>query len=306
MILPVLKTPEYLSPTSFMEFEKCGMKFYLKRMSGQIYIKDIQSLPAAIGSAFDAIASWEIAKCLGLENDPEMQLQHLINNSVDETLRGEAVPHAQRLFDSYKSMGCFSRLMDAGVTDIHPATKKIVHDNLGNEVSLYGKPDVFLHDGTPVEFKINGATSKTGQSPCQGYKMAYFSNGQIKSHERWKEPLENLNEEWAIQLFIYNMMHSGLLPFRDYKYRLEQGAIRPTNHAFATFQGVISEEFARRTWTKLYNNWKRILAGDIPDANVSKTTCHSYNQLCEVAEICTSYQEIRNSPMGDMILGDAK
>lgn len=288
--LPVIKTPDYLSPTGFLEWERCPMKFYLKRLSGLPWPEVTQGRPAAVGSSFDAHVCNKIAIDLGLGDSEEYQLGNLLKSSISVNDQ-EAIDLGAKLFYLYVNIGCYDRLMKEGISDVHPKAKKILSIK-DQEILWYCKPDVSKHNGTVCEFKVNGAFSTSGQSPKPGYERCYFDNGEVKfAHSRSMDPLEEIDKDWATQLTVYNWMNVGILPFRPLEAMIEQVSLRPGRIAFASFRLSISAKFQQDLWNRAYGAWKRMHSGDIPDAIPEPSRCNAYNQICEVADRCTAFQK---------------
>ena len=138
------------------------MKFYLRRMAELEFLADTQGKPAAVGSAFDCMLIATIAAAQG--NDlPEYKLENLLASSVTN-LVNEVIPYARRIFESYVSMGCIKKLMYEGIGELHTNSRRVLSDGK-EEVPVLGKPDLKLNSGRVIEVKVNGAFSKTGQSP---------------------------------------------------------------------------------------------------------------------------------------------
>lgn len=289
MRLPILKKPEYLSPSSFKEWRLCPTKFYFKRMATADYIVEPQSLPAAVGSAFDDLICRRIAQEMGWNEVIEQE------DNVSEEHKAKAYPYARRLLNTYIELGCFRNLMDDGILEIHPHTKKIVSYN-GKEVPLYGKPDIILASGIPCEFKVSGAFSNSGVSPNPGY-LRYINNKCKRKgyHERALEKLETLNEDWALQLAIYHWLDNGITPMRELRVAVEQLAIRGDTIACVSFRNSISIEYQEKLYKSIEKSWDNIVNGDIPAANPEHVRCHAFNSVCFYANQCDAYQGVFNS-----------
>lgn len=289
MILPVLKVPEYLSPSSLKEFENCEMKFYLRRMARLEYLADVQGKPAAVGSAFDCMVIAAIAQAQG-NIEPEYQLGNLLKASVTEHV-AEVVPYAKRLFESYVRMGAFKKLMDEGIAELHTMTRRTISDG-NKEVPVLGKPDLKTHSGRVIDIKVNGAMSKSGQSPKPGYESYVSNMGDfVGPHDRCGEYLEFIDEDWATQLSIYTWLDSGMLPFRDIDVGIEQVAIRGDKFVFARIRTKVSKNFQVNLWGRLHRSWDKVKAGEISDPMPSKAVCHAYGEVCICSSMCDAYQK---------------
>lgn len=291
MELPIVKTPEYLSPSSFSEWRQCPLKFYYKRMAGE-YIEEPTSIAAGIGSAVDAHICNAVANELGIGSDPDFSLDKMFRESIPEHIRGVCVVRGQRLFDIYKRLGCLRRLMERGIGAVHPFCKKTLSVD-GKEVPIYVKPDLFKADGTPIEIKVNGSDSKSGASPHAGYKICYFDSGMIKySHVKFGESLDNLNLDWAYQLTIYSFGYNGVLPFRKLNFEIENIAVRQDTVACAYIPTFVTAEFAQMVFNQLHGVYDSIKSGNIPPVTPEKSRCYKFNQLCNYSDSCYRYKEV--------------
>lgn len=290
MKLPILKIPEYLSPSSMGEWNTCQMKFYLKRMASNLYIPNLQSYPAAVGSVFDAYVKCALAREIGHDlGEPSK----IIEKNVDASLRDRAVEEGSRLFSQYKTHGCFKRLLARGIMFIELDKTAFIEDDTGSSVPIRGLPDMFEKDGRPVEVKVSGAGSKSGQSPCQGYMSCYHNGVNKGAHSKFGEPLELLNEDWAKQLVTYNWIYAGLLPWRNVDVAIEQVAIRGTTVAFATIRTFVGIPFQERVYADYKKAWQAVQEGDIQEAQPSPDRCNKWGTLCEVSTMCTKYNELQ-------------
>lgn len=292
MKLPVITIPKYLSPTGFMEWDECAHRFYLKRLAGHPWPHDPQSLPAAVGSYFDCLISHELAKKLGTEE--MVNFDETVKKSVEPHNLEQAKEYAEKLFHIYIDLGCLDRLWEDGISSVHPDVMKEIEDDVGNTITILGKPDATRMDGGVQEFKVNGAFSSP-KSPNPGYDRCYYSDGNMKTfHPRCQDFLEEIDTRWATQLAVYTWLDSGLLPFRTVPVHIEQVAIRGDKIAVASFNLKISKEFQFDLWNKMVNAWNNINKGNIPIPNANPALCEKYNKLCPVADKCDYYQAIEN------------
>lgn len=290
--LPVINEPKYISPSSFKEWLNCQHKFYLKRMAGIPWVTEPQGLPAAVGSAFDAYLCASISEELGLKDLPEHKLEFLLETSVDKEQQDQAIPYAENLFKLYKSLGCYDNLLKEDITGVHVALDPVILEVDGDEVPIYCKPDLHNSLGTVYEIKVNGAFSKSGQSPKPGY-LRYINNKYVAKgpHNLHGQPLEQIDSDWAIQLAMYTWVLSGIQPFRDIDVAVEQVAIRGETIAFASIRTTITASYQKYTlWPLLVTAWKDISRGRINMPTPNKITCHAFNSICPVAQNCTYYE----------------
>lgn len=290
MNLVILNTPKHLSPSAFKEWSLCQMKFFLKRMAGHPYPEFYQSLAAACGSAFDAYVKHEIAKHLGLGDDPRFNLQTLLEKAVDVQNRAEAFPIGKQLLDAYISNGCLEVLKGEGIASVELSDRKDLV--LGDDtVPILALPDAALMDGTVIEFKVQGAVSKSGASPNPGYIRSTSRGLDKPAHPRHKEPLEMLNHEWADQLIVYSWIQSGILPWRTLPVAVENITVRNGIVTCSSIRTHISIEYQQKLWERYVAAWQAITSGDIGSAAPHPSRCFDYNTCCEVSHHCTAFSD---------------
>ena len=293
--MKISKTPEYISPSSFKEWIACQYKFYKRRMENLTPPSNIQGGPAAVGCAFDAYLTRAIAVNKGLGDDPQYDLDKLLKDSIHEYNLELATQHGRELFVVYVNLGCFDELLKEDITVVHPGHRTLLTVN-GKDLPVLGYPDAVISDGTPLDYKVNGALSKTGQSPKPGYYRSICLSNKIKVHPDKDKYLEEIDYDWALQLTIYNWQMSGVYPWRELKARIEQVAIRGNNIVVASFNNKISIPFQQQLFEDLHNAWGKINKGEIEIPKPSKMKCMAFNQLCEFASDCAEYQKIINNP----------
>lgn len=289
MKLPILRNVPYLSPSSISEFENCPFKFYLKRMSDKPWPEFRQSMPAAVGSAFDAFVKNGCAARLGLGTDERFSLKTLLSSSVEEHNRDTAVPFGKLLYSQYLKQGMMDRLFSAGMATVEVNPEAVLVDS-ENSIPIKGYPDAIMADGTIVDWKVQGATSKSGASPTQGYTYGRRGPSVLAPHKKAGQPLELLNSGWARQLTIYSWMASGLCMDRPIHVRIENVAVRPTGPTFTTIETTVSVGFQEELWKDINRIWQAVIEGEIPPAQPNRTRCWAYGQECEMAQYCEAYQ----------------
>lgn len=289
MKLPVLKDVEYLSPSSMQEMENCDYAFYLKRMAGLAWPDYVQGVAAAIGSAFDSYVKHALAEELGLGNDPRFSVDNLINATVDEENRSAAVPMGQLIFKHYQSSGMYQSLLDEGLGSIELDSRKpiVVGDT---EIPFVGKPDAALIDATIVDWKVQGSASKHGASPTPGYAYGKRGFNKLGAHKRCGEPLENLNDKWALQLAIYSWLYTGIEPFRDIPVAIENVSVRSGKYTFTSIRTHITAEYQKQVWERAKAAWHKAQTGEINDPMPNSRKCFPYNTRCPMADNCEAFQ----------------
>jgi hypothetical protein len=262
-----------------------------------------QTEPMAIGSAFDSFVKAEIARLLGKTN----RLAELLERSV-EPQNFHLVKEANKLFELYNYCGRVKNLIDEGIEDIElefrediggvivPGTKALI-----GGVTLFGKPDALLKGNIPLDWKVNGWNSKTGQSPKKGYKDSIIiKNNQIKEqnkrHSDYPLNLEQIDQDWATQLLFYWWLLdkcNSLPPMAA----IEQVAIRQDTIALVSYRATIGQEFANNIWTQLIDIWERFLDGKFKEPEPGLYKCEPFNNPRTCTLECSAYKETLGDPM---------
>jgi len=289
MQLTVLNIPQYLSPSSFKEWNLCQMKFFLKRMAGLPFPDFYQNLAAAIGCSFDALVKHELAARLNLGGNPDFSFKELFNNSVEPQNRTEALFIAEKLFNEYTSNGCIDTLMNEGLSTVSLADTKLITADSYSVPTRY-IPDCALVDGTIIDFKVQGAASKTGTSPNPGYVRSICNRIDKFAHPKYNDPLELLNREWAEQLTIYSWGHNGPLPWRDIKVGIENITVRGDKITCSSIRTIVTKQFQIDLWEKYKFVWDNIINGKINDPSPNEGICFNYRTRCEVSEHCDAFK----------------
>lgn len=298
--LPIHRDLEYFSPTSYME-TNCEYSFYLTRMSEYLFPKMKQTEAMAIGCAFDAFCKAELAYSLGKTSERKNLLAVLLQ-TVEEH-NEHLISKGNELFELYNRWGLFDKLLEEGIEDV----ELVIHSSLpvvgsvGNlgDVKLFGKPDAKLSGRKPLDWKVSGYGSRTGQSPKPGYYRCLFGPGQDKGiHPKFGQPLELIDERWATQLVFYNWMQGN--DTLDMSGRIDQAAIRPGVVAFASYNAKISPEFITTLRTDLTDKWQRFKQGLFKEPVPTREICEPYQQPRVCTIMCEYYKKIFHN---DLIMG---
>jgi hypothetical protein len=298
MKLKVLTEVKYLSPSSYGEWLRCQMLFYLKRMAGYAWPEDTQGTAAAVGSAFDSYVKHEIAKRMGLGSDPQYDLTTLLDRTVETVNRDIAIPLGKVLYNQYARSGMLEKLFEQGLSSIELREQKTISSQ-GKEFPLLGLPDAALADGTMVDWKVQGSVSSSGASPTPGYQYGKRGLSTLPAHKRAGEPLENLNDTWARQLACYSWLFTGMTPFRDIPVAIENVTVRNGKPTFTSIRTTVSEAFQIKLFHQMHEAWELIQAGEIEEAIPSERKCYAYNTECPVADRCEAFKRWRNLDPND-------
>lgn len=233
------RRPKFLSPTALMLWERNREEFYLKYLSPTPPPKYAQTVPMAVGSAFDAYIKGYLSKRLFGED----RFEELFLTQVEEQNRDTAITDGADCFTQYKESGALHDLLKIldHATDVQ-MEYTAVSSNVGN-VTLLGKPDLTfrIEDAHIVlDWKVNGYYSKNGVSPRAGY-CNLLPDG--KMHKNcWPEYIGwlvvngemNLPFDWALQLCTYGWLGgidvgSSMVVLVD-QLAVRKGSIRVAQH----------------------------------------------------------------------------
>lgn len=319
---------EYLSPTSIAVFKQSVQDFYLRYLSENRPIRDKQTQPMSIGSAFDAyVKSWIHEALFGKGNDPRFDLVTLFEAQVEIQHRVWAWDNGRHAFDCYKHSGALADLMleleqaigtprfEIEVRGIVNGHREGITKSLSG-VTFLGKPDVSFNNKSgmniTLDFKVNGYCSKTGISPMPGYLrirgadytgphkncLPAVHNGVLINRD---ERLENLKQDWATQLAIYGWL-CGNEVGSDFITAIDQLACKPgaryPSIRIAEHRLRISEEYQWSTFATAQHIWDIVNSNHIfRDMTVeqSQNRCRVLDQQSllmrddDFTKICRSY-----------------
>ena len=298
----------YLSPSGLSKFESNPELFYIQYLCPFRTQRPPQEPFMAVGSAFDAFVKSRIHTDLFGEKATQgspFELQRLLETQVEEPVRTYAVAMGQHLFDQYNVSGAYGNLLADLAQSPYPPQMEFEVKGEVNGVRLLGKPDLryITKEGLHVicDWKVNGAGSKTGASPQQGYKVcrdAYGSRTHGKPHAKFN-PLElggqvvnksYLNEfvdYWADQLTIYAWVLGEKIGSEDWVIRIEQIACRPVpsieqpRAKFATHLARSQEAYQQNLLTRVQDCWTAIQTGHI----FTDKTREESDALCDMLDM---------------------
>lgn len=175
-----MRTPRYLSYSSFALWEKDREEFYLRYLAAR-RPPSLPQVPAmAIGSAFDArVKSALHAAIFGQGADPQFEFDAIFHEQVEPLNRDWARENGEYVFQCYRRTGAYDELLGLLQQSVEaPRFEFKVEGRIGGEVPFLGKPDcrfvLDLSEG-PVhvilDWKVKGYCSKYGASPSKGYAL---------------------------------------------------------------------------------------------------------------------------------------
>lgn len=230
-----MRVPRHFSPTSFDLYEKDKEAYYLSYLSERRFDKEPQSMPMAIGSAFDFLVKDYLIKNLVSSklsgNNAEMKAQ------IDKHNLPEAMEHGKNVFELYRASGALAAIsgeiiknarFEFGVTGafvegkLVAAAPELDRKDFVGALILNGRPDGYYQTRAKFEsllvdvihdWKVNGWLS-SAKSPDPGYVSVHCSNGQVKGQHKdcfikYHEGIKingaaiTIPESWRKQLSIY-------------------------------------------------------------------------------------------------------
>lgn len=214
----------------------------------------------AAGSSFDAFVKnrihidvFGVPATLGSDYD----FEKIFESQVEPHCRDEARALGKYLMDIYVSSGAYGELIrEILESDLAPQMEFSITGTI-NGVTLTGKPDLryFTKSGVHVigDWKVNGAVSKHGVSPVQGYKIVRPKDVSHKKFEALdfrgltinKHYLEDFSPDWATQLCIYAWVLGEQPGDSEFVVRMEQLACRPPGLRDPTLKVQVATHVAR-------------------------------------------------------------
>jgi hypothetical protein len=284
-----LRTPKFLSPSALAKFESDRVTFYERYLSPVKRERPPQINYMAAGSAFDAHVKSRIHTAIFGESATKgspFEFETIFENQVEPHIRDEVLERSTDLFQQYEESGAYGELLGAIVRSPYAPEMEFEAKGTIEGVPLLGKPDLrYINEfGIHViaDWKVNGAFSKTGASPVQGYKLCldYGSKTHGKSHKKYKPMdfkgleineayLEEFDPDWADQLAIYSWVLGEPLGGEDFVIRMEQVACRPVKDRvhprakFATHLSRISKAHQESLLARIKMCWETIQSGHI-------------------------------------------
>ena len=109
------RTPQYLSPSALSLYKKDQVEYYRRYCCDSRPIKIPQTVPMAVGSAFDAFVKsylfGKLCSAAPIEECAKYDLTKLFNAQVETQNRQEVWEYGAHLFDMYKESGALADLM---------------------------------------------------------------------------------------------------------------------------------------------------------------------------------------------------
>lgn len=207
--LPYLRTPEALSSTALLEYERSPELFYLKRLGPKETRPPRQatSYPMACGLAFDSLVKKALAR------EEELKCRDSLSQLDGFELREEALEQGERWFTAYKACGAYASLKRLGVKalDVNPGvvacpgtTSKLDPEG----VPLRGELDFLVTGDVIGDWKTTGVARNGGSVPKAGYTALFDTREpgvSLGPHPKRKR-LEQISDRWATQASVYRFL----------------------------------------------------------------------------------------------------
>lgn len=263
-MLKINKMPSYLSPSALNQAEKMPNFFYLTRLFDPPMKKDIQPIPAAIGTVFDI----EIKKQLIADKLPNRRDKlNDIKNSLERDT-SEIRKKGKDIFNEYLNLA----YKPDEYIDVEMQNFKKVKD-----IPIFGKLDASVSDPytkkeIPLDWKVTGSNSKSGASPKPAYYEVMEGYKKQPFHKKYYEgiKIEEIDEMWALQGCTYGWL-LGYEFGQEFNVRFDQIACRPKGKKIAKYIGLVSSSFQKRSLDRYKKLWTSINDGSFINNLASKT-----------------------------------
>lgn len=286
-----MRTPTYLSYSSFSLFEKNVEEAYLKSLADKRPPKMPQEKPASIGSAFDAFVKSALHEALyGKNFDPKYTLDALLESQVESHNRDWARVEGQYVFDCYKIAGRYDVLLELLKKSIEPPRMEFdVKCELGG-VPFLGKPDLRFVLPGPVnvthDFKVNGYCGKSSTSPNKGYmicmdgfKAAKQNKSDGQAHKQFVPldfhgltidagAIEDCSTDWADQLSLYAWALGEKVGDQSTVISVDQIVAKPLKEGrpalrVASYRARVRKSYQEHLLVRFKKCWEIIQSGHI-------------------------------------------
>lgn len=272
-----MRIPTYHSPSSIKQWKTDRREYYIRYLAENRPPRPAQTLPMAVGSAFDAYVKAYLYQNLFGRVDG-FGLNALLEQQVEAGVRAAASEAGGICFGNYKTSGALSDLMSwltlaYGEPRFETTVQKTI-SHRGHSTVLMGKPDLYFQIKAGInvilDWKVNGYCSSA--SPTKGY-MICRPDGKI--HKLYKARvfegvtigellLEQASEEWALQLCIYGWL-CGAPIGSDVISCIDQLAWRNGTCRVASHRGLVGREYQESVWDTIIEMDQCIKSGCICD-----------------------------------------
>jgi hypothetical protein len=278
----IYKLPSYLSPSSLRKILKEPCSFYLERLMKDPEWKDEQSVPAAVGSAFDYFCKVSIAKHLGHMEKLRVTLLNSLRpddkakyagKSVNDILWQLAVKPEHKTIAAGAGKMAFDAYQPALSLDEYVEIEvhgKITLDFNGVLIPVMGKSDATISLGNgayyPKDWKVTGYGSSIQCNPY--YFKLWEGPIDYGAHKEYKAgiPMSRINQEWNDQLAVYGWLlgHPVGEPFFGFIDQLTFKS-NPLRVIVTQYKGLITKESQMPLLEKYAKAWQSLKSGSFLD-----------------------------------------
>lgn len=245
---PLEREVTYLSPSSFLLFERNKIDYYKKKLAPEPWCQ-APTLPMKAGKMVDAM----------------LGLQWQQKPVPKEWAEAEEFEVARDLFLGYIACGGWQRLMNLGIAQVQEELWGVVP---GTDIPIHGFADVTTVVGCIVDWKVTGANNpgKT-PSPKPGYRYDAWikpdGSMETKTHDRFGEPMHEIHEPWAVQLTFYNWIkHKEIRPYTSFIHLIAPGP------RWTEYQAILPVDFQLDLKKRVIEAWELIQAGKVIPPNI--------------------------------------
>lgn len=279
-----MRTIKYLSPSSLSTWEFDQEEFYMKYLAEHRPPRQPQTLPMAVGSAFDAYVKAHIIAEMYTSISDKFELEALLKAQVDYQIMDEARVAGEVCFKAYEKSGALADLMlELCKSTVQPRFEFTAQGCIDGyregkvtsvgTVPVLGKPDChFITDAGAhviLDWKVNGYCSKNGASPKKHYVVCRNPDGGRVEHKQC-EPMdfkgitinvgsymEDVDEQWATQECTYGWLMGEPIG-SDFIVIIDQLACGPKGIRVASHRSRVGKLFQLRVAERYTNAWETI------------------------------------------------
>ncbi len=277
------RTVRYISPTSYRKFWEDRTGYYLHYLAEKRPPREPQTVPMAIGSAFDARIKGHLYKELVKGDDPSMTFESLYKSQVEvQNQTPQLFADSQKCFDDYIKSGALADLLlemggSISTPKFETQLESQVSANIeGGMVSvpILGKPDTHfinrVNTKVILDYKVNGYYSNSGAYVKKGYAKKFPGGGSHKDSVVVEKlgvrvntafTLHEVDIDWGNQLTMYGWLAGVEVgePFVVIIHQLawKGGELTVGKHAYIVPSNIQWEIFKRcqTMWNAIQMNW---------------------------------------------------
>lgn len=282
----MLRIPDYLSPSALALYEKNTDEYFFRYACPIKKMRDPQTGPMSVGSAFDAIVKNALSVDLFGAAHTEAtgyRIRDLVPKQCEEHTLPESLDLACQAFEEYRACGAYEALFDDVRLSATDPRMEFDVTRTVDGVPLLGKPDLHFHTRCSkhviTDWKVSGSMSDCGVSPQQGYMVARDTNGTAtngKAHKRFRPkkfsdgviinatPMNQTTDYWADQLATYAWCLGEPVGSQDFVCRIEQIAIRPGMRVKCVVHAAqVDWDYQKQLLKRYKRCWRAVESGHI-------------------------------------------